>query len=129
MGEIAEMMLDGTMDPETGEFNFDGEDGPGFPMTGAEAAEWKGETIRHGSRRGITGLWREIMTAIIGGYNRTTDIVDTVETRRNSRTRAKALITAQCERMDGVGLIKLERGRWYLTEKGRDQYDAGQDQA
>ena len=41
MGEIAEMMLDGTMDPETGEWNFDGEDGPGFPMTGAEAAEWK----------------------------------------------------------------------------------------
>jgi hypothetical protein len=41
MGEIADMMLDGTMDPETGEWNFDGEDGPGFPMTGAEAAEWK----------------------------------------------------------------------------------------
>lgn len=37
MGEIADMMLDGTMDPETGEFNFGGEDGPGFPMTGAEA--------------------------------------------------------------------------------------------
>lgn len=40
MGEIAEMMLDGTMDPETGEFNFEGEDGPGWPMTGAEAAEY-----------------------------------------------------------------------------------------
>lgn len=40
-GDISEMMLDGTMDPETGEFNFDGEDGPGFPMTRAEAAEWK----------------------------------------------------------------------------------------
>lgn len=36
MGEIADMMLDGTMDPETGEFNFDGEDGPGFPMTRAQ---------------------------------------------------------------------------------------------
>lgn len=44
MGEIAETMLDGTMDPETGEWNFDGEDGPGFPMTGAEAAEWKQAT-------------------------------------------------------------------------------------
>lgn len=44
MGEIAEMMIDGTMDPETGEFNFDGEDGPGFPMTGAEAEEFKRST-------------------------------------------------------------------------------------
>lgn len=41
MGEIADMMLDGTMDPETGEFNFDGMDGPGWPMTGAEAAAYK----------------------------------------------------------------------------------------
>jgi len=41
MGEIADMMLDGTMDPETGEFNFDGEDGPGWPMTAAEAAAWR----------------------------------------------------------------------------------------
>lgn len=41
MGEIADMMLDGTMDPETGEFNFDGEDGPGFPMTGKQARAWK----------------------------------------------------------------------------------------
>jgi hypothetical protein len=41
MGEIADMMLDGTMDCETGEWNFDGEDGPGFPMTGAEAAQFK----------------------------------------------------------------------------------------
>ena len=41
MGEIAEMMLDGTMDPETGEWNFDGEDGPGFPMTAEEAADYR----------------------------------------------------------------------------------------
>jgi hypothetical protein len=52
MGEIAEMMLDGTMDPETGEWNFDGEDGPGWPMTGAEAAAYKRE---HG-RKAIS-LW------------------------------------------------------------------------
>lgn len=50
MGEIAEMMLDGTMDPETGEWNFDGEDGPGFPMTGAQAAEWKRTTRRREGR-------------------------------------------------------------------------------
>lgn len=36
MGEIADMMLDGTMDCETVEFNFGGRDGPGFPMTRAE---------------------------------------------------------------------------------------------
>ncbi len=41
MGEIADMMLDGTMDCETGEWNFDGEDGPGWPMTGAEAAAYR----------------------------------------------------------------------------------------
>ena len=44
MGEIADMMLDGTMDCETGEWNFDGEDGPGFPMTGQEAAAFKRAT-------------------------------------------------------------------------------------
>lgn len=44
MGEIADMMLDGTMDSETGEWNFDGEDGPGFPMTGTEAAEFRRAT-------------------------------------------------------------------------------------
>lgn len=44
MGEIAEMMLDGTMDCETGEWNFDGEDGPGFPMTGDEAASYRRAT-------------------------------------------------------------------------------------
>ena len=52
MGEIADMMLDGTMDCETGEWNFDGEDGPGWPMTGAEAAEYRR------SMRGCSGgVW------------------------------------------------------------------------
>lgn len=46
MGEIADMMLDGTMCPETGEWNFDGADGPGFPMTYDEAQRFK-------------GMWRE----------------------------------------------------------------------
>lgn len=56
MGEIAEMMLDGTMDCETGEWNFDGEDGPGWPMTGAEAAAYarasKGASPRRARRSG-----------------------------------------------------------------------------
>lgn len=51
MGEIAEMMLDGTMDPETGEFNFDGEDGPGWPMTAAEARAYKRGTRGHNRAR------------------------------------------------------------------------------
>ncbi len=54
MGEIAEMMLDGTMDCETGEWNFDGEDGPGFPMTGAEAAAYKRAT---GWRGTVPQVW------------------------------------------------------------------------
>lgn len=41
MGESADMMLDGTMDPETGEFNFDGYDGPGFLLTGEQAARYR----------------------------------------------------------------------------------------
>lgn len=49
-GDIADMMLDGTMDPETGEWNFDGEDGPGWPMTGEEAAEFKRTTRRFSAR-------------------------------------------------------------------------------
>jgi hypothetical protein len=53
MGEIADMMLDGTMDCETGEWNFDGLDGPGWPMTGSEAAAYKRATgWRHKERRG-----------------------------------------------------------------------------
>lgn len=52
MGEIADMMLDGTMDPETGEWNFDGEDGPGWPMSGAEAAEYKRATGHRYGRHG-----------------------------------------------------------------------------
>lgn len=58
MGEIADMMLDGTMDCETGEWNFDGEDGPGFPMTGEQAAEWKrdfGDYPRKRRRRSRRG--------------------------------------------------------------------------
>lgn len=54
MGEIADMMLDGTMDHETGEWNFDGDDGPGFPMTGAEAAEWSRQGS--GDRRRSSGI-------------------------------------------------------------------------
>jgi hypothetical protein len=50
-GDIAEMMLDGTMDCETGEWNFGGEDGPGWPMTGTEAAAFKGESYGHAFAR------------------------------------------------------------------------------
>jgi hypothetical protein len=53
MGEIADMMLDGTMDSETGEWNFEGEDGPGFPMTGAEAAAYRRAT----GWRGQASFW------------------------------------------------------------------------
>lgn len=47
MGEIAEMMLDGTMDCETGEWNSDGEDGPGWPMTQREAAQYRRASRGH----------------------------------------------------------------------------------
>ena len=67
MGEIAEMMLDGTMDPETGEFNFDGADGPGWPMTRAEAAAYTHAAGRHAiscpwdgkTRFRLTKAWRK----------------------------------------------------------------------
>lgn len=51
MGEIADMMLDGTMDPETGEFNFDGYDGPGWPMTAAEARAYDRAGLSRRPRR------------------------------------------------------------------------------
>lgn len=41
MGEIADMMLDGTMCCETGEWNFEGEDGPGFPMSYGQAKKYR----------------------------------------------------------------------------------------
>jgi len=45
MGEIADMMLDGTLDCETGEWNgFD--EAPGFPMTGADAAAYRGHSAQ-----------------------------------------------------------------------------------
>lgn len=76
MGEIADMMLDGTMDPETGEFNFDGEDGPGFPMTAAEADEFKRATGWRGhdgpsEHRGkpLFGFWRAIALEVKMGAN------------------------------------------------------------
>ena len=53
MGEIADMYLDGTMDFETGEFNFDGDDGPGWPMTAAEAAAFQ-RTARTKHRRRLS---------------------------------------------------------------------------
>ena len=53
LGEIADMMLDGTMDCETGEWNFDGADGPGFPMTGAEAAQYRRDMRGGASTPGV----------------------------------------------------------------------------
>ena len=45
MGEIAEMMLDGTMCQGCGVFLFEGADGPGFPMfcEGCGGDGWEGE--------------------------------------------------------------------------------------
>lgn len=42
MGEIAEMMLDGTMCEGCGEWLHDGEDGPGFPGLCASCARVRG---------------------------------------------------------------------------------------
>lgn len=72
MGEYAEMMLDGTCDPETGEFNFDGEDGPGWPMTSAEAAEYSGLVGGRHRRPTVTGkpihgFWRTVAEAVASG--------------------------------------------------------------
>lgn len=60
MGEIADMMIDGTMDFETGEFNFDGADGPGFPMTRHQAQRYARGATPHDpkvkSRRAAKGF-------------------------------------------------------------------------
>lgn len=62
MGEIAEMLLEGTMDFETGEYNFDGEDGPGWPMTGAEAATHRREADGQAFARYRSGPRRPFVT-------------------------------------------------------------------
>lgn len=68
MGEIADMMLDGTMDCETGEWNFGGEDGPGFPMTGRQAARFQRET---GWRSGSPLTYRDPVAPVFKLAKRT----------------------------------------------------------
>lgn len=87
MGEIAEMMLDGTMDPETGEWNFDGEDGPGWPMTGSEADEYKRQTGHSCGRHGDVNCWGE------------------GQSRKARRRRRKRLVAASNDRAALVELL------------------------
>lgn len=121
-GDIAEMMLDGTMDPETGEWNFDGEDGPGFPMTGAEAAEFRRTTGWGGEERPATdryegtlyGLWLMIGTALQEGYG----TVDQIATRISSPPHR---VEDALEMMLRSGLTHRNHGPWKLTKRGRSR--------
>lgn len=117
MGEIAEMMLDGTMDPETGEFNFNGEDGPGWPMTAAEAAEYRG-FVGGGHRppaRGpapIHGFWRRVAEAVQGGAVGTVTVARAIHA---SHTDTKRAIQA----MVAAGYLHRDTGTLALTKRCR----------
>jgi hypothetical protein len=125
VGEIADMMLDGTMDPETGEFNFDGEDGPGFPMTGAEAAAYRQTRPVRPKRHGIDGFWRKIAEAVEGTDGQT---IEQLREKMVGEARSEAgrqLFYARLERTLPTvvlhNVLDLTDGVYTLAKKGRKQ--------
>ncbi len=118
MGEIAEMMLDGTMDPETGEFNFDGEDGPGFPMTGAQARAWT-RADRLAGRKDrepkLTGLWGRIARAVRDTPMSRDQIADMFRAEGESRKKAKYRVGTAIYKMTSARYLTRQRGRFIIT--------------
>lgn len=127
MGEMAELMLDGTIDPETGEWNFDGEDGPGWPMTGAEAAAFKGdpfwggrgERFRPIDQEGpLYGFWRSIGIKLREGYASADAIAEALPALVDKVE--QHLIT-----MKKSGLVHHDQGPWKLTKRGKRRLEVG----
>lgn len=111
MGEIAEMMLDGTMDPETGEFNFDGEDGPGWPMNGAEAAEYRRGQRPRPSPHALRGDWSVLARWVADGR----------ETRRAARDGlcwSKRKLGGVISAMESAGLMATGGPEFWMTARG-----------
>ena len=122
MGEIAEMMLDGTMDFETGEWNFDGADGPGFPMTTSQAKAYRLGQRDFLERRKFWGDW---MT--VAQFARDGERAGVPATRANlrkamgwSRKKAGGIIAA----MTDAGFLRCKADTFGLTVKGENTLEA-----
>lgn len=126
MGEIAEMMLDGTMDPETGEFNFEGADGPGWPMTGAEAEAYRrgrypgrNEPFRAIHEEGaLYGFWRLIGDKLREGYGSADAVADALNASEDK-------VEGHLVTMKKSGLVHRDQGPWKLTKRGKHRLEAG----
>lgn len=132
MGEIAEMMLDGTMDPETGEFNFDGEDGPGFPMTGEEATEFKRATgwkspLGSSEPRKLHGVWLKIARTVSEGAKSIGEVADRLhDPEKEARVHTGKVVASNVTKMLSVRLLHRADGELHLTRKGAAQLAAAE---
>lgn len=120
MGEIADMMLDGTMDHETGEWNFDGEDGPGFPMTAAEAADFLGDDHKR-REEPLFGVWYRIAAAL----DKAQDGLTVPEA--TAYVHGVRGLEGAFAGMADAGFIKADtEGRYWLTVDGWAVYEQGE---
>ena len=114
MGEIAEMMLDGTLDPETGEWNgFEGE-APGFPMTGAEAERFRSEGRMRpprGEPRALTGEWSVLARFVADGRAGRKEARQGLEW---SKRKLGGIIAG----MESAGLMATGGSEFWMTERG-----------
>lgn len=127
MGEIAEMMIDGTMD-ENGEFNFDGEDGPGFPLSAAEAEDykrstgWKSRLAQTGptppTGRRIHGFWRRIADHVRGGARTLQALCVRTGQPINNLDKATQSMVAK-------GYLYVESGEFFLTKRCKSEMHGG----
>lgn len=111
MGEIAEMMLDGTMGPETGEFNFEGEDGPGWPMTGAEAEQYRRDTAPVSPPHRLRGDWALVGRCIGEGEALLADLERELEMEPRKLRGVLGAMTA-------ANLTRRQGKRVWLTQRG-----------
>lgn len=112
MGEIAEMMLDGTMDFETGEFNFDGADGPGFPLTRAQAEPFRSEgRMVRSEPYALKGDWSVLARFVGDGRAGRKEARQGLEW---SKRKVGGVISA----MEGAGLMQTGGSEFWMTERG-----------
>jgi len=118
MGEIAEMLLDGTMDFETGEWNFDGADGPGFPMTTSQAKAYRLGQRDFQERRKFWGDW---MT--VAQFARDAGVASRADLRKAmgwSIKKSGGIIAA----MTNADVIRCKGDTFSLTTKGEKTLEA-----
>lgn len=117
MGEVAEMMLDGTLDPETGEWNgFEDGEEPGFPMTGAEAARYQRELASadgrpRGKVRPLRGDWAVLARFVGEGRAHRKEARQGLEW---SKRKVGGIIAT----MEEAGLMATGASDFWLTPRG-----------